>query len=225
MTNTLHRFGAPETLQDDYIVFAMAARGVNEEGAPAKLQEFLRLALKHNPVNVGNGITGGVYRASQNLNPLAHWRRTDQLDFKAIVDGIDSCTSVAAVFDTLANCEAFLAELKQADLGLSVNVSALADKAHTCCKKAGITRHSVGYSLGFHGDLNLLPDRHVLELSTMCGHGMVSHNFAKKMMDWVKEGRRDPKQAATYMARFCTCGVFNPTRAARLLGESCNPSL
>ena len=60
MTNTLHRFGAPETLQDDYIVFAMAARGVNEEGAPAKLQEFLRLALKHNPVNVGNGLTGGV---------------------------------------------------------------------------------------------------------------------------------------------------------------------
>ena len=220
MTNTLHRFGAPETLQDDYIVFAIAARGVNEDGAPAKLQEFLRLALKHNPVNVGNGIKGGVYRPSQNLNPLAHWRRTDQLDFKAIVDGIDSCTSAAAVFDTRANCEAFLAELKQADLGVSVNVSALADKAHTCCKKAGITRHSVGYSLGFHGDLNLLPDRHVLEISTMCGHGMVSHNFARKMMDWVKEGRRDPKQAATYMARFCICGVFNPTRAARILEET-----
>jgi hypothetical protein len=220
MTNTLHRFGAPETLEDDYIVFALVARGVNEEGAPAKLQEFLRLALKHNPVNVGNGSKGGVYRASQNLNPLAHWRRTDSLDFTAIVEGIDSCTSVAAVFDTPANCEAFLAELKQADLGVSVNVSALAGKAHTCCKTAGITRHSVGYSLGFHGDLNLLPERHVLELSTMCGHGMVSHNFARKMMDWVKEGRRDPQQAATYMARFCTCGVFNPTRAARILEEA-----
>jgi hypothetical protein len=220
MTNTLHRFGASETLQDDYIVFAMAARGVNEEGAPAKLQEFLRLALKHSPVNVGNGVKGGVYRPSQDLNPLAHWHRADQLDFKAIVDGIDSCTVAAAVFDTLANCEAFLAELKQVDLGVSVNISALAGKAHACCKKTGITRHSVGYSLGFHGDLNLLPDRHVLELSTMCGHGMVSHNFARKMMDWVKEGRRDPKQAATYMARFCTCGVFNPTRAARILEEA-----
>jgi len=220
MTNTLHRFGAPETLQDDYIVFALVARGVNEDGAPAKLQEFLRLALKHNPVNVGNGSKGGVYRPSPNLNPLAHWRRTDPLDFKAIVEGIDSCTAVAAVFDTRANCEAFLAELRQADLGVSVNVSALAETAHTCCKTAGITRHSVGYSLGFHGDLNLLPERHVLELSTMCGHGMVSHNFARKMMDWVKEGRRDPKQAATYMARFCTCGVFNPTRAARILEET-----
>jgi hypothetical protein len=220
MTNTLHRYGAPETLQDDYIVFAMAARGVNEEGAPAKLQEFLRLALKHNPINAGNGVKGGVYRPSQNLNPLAHWRRTDTLDFKAIAESIDSCTVAAAVFDRLANCEAFLAELKQADLGVSVNVSSLAETAHTCCRKAGLTRHSVGYSLGFHGDLNLLPDRHILELSTMCGHGMVSHNFARKMVDWVKEGRRDPKQAATYMARFCTCGVFNPTRASRILEEA-----
>jgi hypothetical protein len=220
MTNTLHRFGAPETLQEDYIVFAMAARGVNEEGAPAKLQEFLRLALKYNPINVGSGVKGGVYRPSENLNPLAHWRRTDHLDFKAIADGIDSCTVAAAVFDTLANCEAFLAELRQADLGISVNLSALAEKAHTCCRKVGLTRHSVGYSLGFHGDLNQLPDRHTLELSTMCGHGMVSHNLAKKMVDWVKEGRREPKQAATYMARFCTCGVFNPTRATHILEKA-----
>ncbi len=33
MTNTLHRYGAPETLKDDYIVFAMAARGINDEGS------------------------------------------------------------------------------------------------------------------------------------------------------------------------------------------------
>lgn len=220
MTNTLHRFGAPETFRDDYIVFAMAARGVNEQGAPAKLQEFLRLALRHNPINVGNAIKGGIYRASKNLNPLAHWRRKDQLDFQAVIESIDSCTTVAAVFDHPAKVEAFLADLKAADLGISVNVSALADKAHACCRQAGLIRHSVGYSLGFHGDLNLLPDRHTLELSTMCGHGMISHNFARKMVDWVREGRRDPRQAATYMARFCTCGIFNPTRAARILEQA-----
>jgi len=220
MTNTLHRFGAPETLQGDYIVFAMAARGVNEQGAPAKLREFLRLALRHNPINVGDAIKGGIYRASKNLNPLAHWRRPDNLDFKAIVESIDSCTTVAAVFDQPAKLEAFLADLKQADLGISINVASLTDQAHTCCRNVGLTRHSVGYSLGFHGDLNLLPDRSVLELSTMCGHGMVSHNFAKKMVDWVKEGRRDPKQAATYLARFCTCGVFNPTHAVRILEDA-----
>jgi hypothetical protein len=220
MTNTLHRFGSRESLQKDYIIFAMAARGINEEGAPAKLQTFLRLALKHRPINVGNAVKGGIFRASQRLTPLAHWRRREFMDPMEVVQSIDACTTVSAVFDEPANLEAFLRELKAADLGISINISALTDEARTCCQRAGITRHSVEYSLGFHGDLNLLPDRHVLELSTMCGHGMVSHNFAKKMLDWVKEGRRDPQQATTYLAKFCTCGIYNTTRAVQILEEA-----
>jgi hypothetical protein len=220
MTNTLHRFGAPETFQDDYIVFAMAARGINDQDAPPKLQEFLRLALKHHPINVGNALKGGIYRASQNLTPLAHWHRRDAVDPEEVVKSIDACTTAAAVFGRPADLEAFLVDLRKADLGISINISSLTEEARVCCQRARITRHSVGYSLGFHGDLNLLPDRHVLELSTMCGHGMVSHNFAKKMIDLVKEGRRQPKQAATCLARFCTCGVFNPVRAERMLEEA-----
>jgi hypothetical protein len=220
MTNTLHRFGPPESLRDDYIIFAMAARGINDEGAPAKLQAFLRLALKHHPVNVGNALKGGIFRPSEKLTPLAHWRRQEGVDPAEVVEGIDACTSATAVFDDPKRLEAFLVDLRQADLGISINISALTDEARACCQRAGIIRHSVEYSLGFHGDLNRLPDRHVLELSTMCGHGMVSHNFARKMIDWVKEGRRDPRQAAIYMAKFCTCGIFNTTRAARILEEA-----
>ncbi len=220
MTNTLHRFGAPETLQNDYIIFAMAARGVNDEGAPPKLQTFLRLAVKHQPINLGNAVKGGIFRSAQALTPLAHWRPRKRVDPAEVVEGVDACTTVAAVFDDSKKLEAFLKDLRQADLGISINISALTDEARTCCQRAGITRHSVEYSLGFHGDLNRLPDRHVLELSTMCGHGMVSHNFAKKMIDWVKEGRRNAPEAATYLARFCTCGIFNTTRASRILEEA-----
>jgi hypothetical protein len=216
----LHRFGAPETFQDDFVVFAMAARGINDRDAPAKLRSFLSLSLKHRPINVGNAVKGGIYRASPSLTPLAHWRRKDEVDPEEVVKGIDSCTTVAAVFDRPDNLVAFLADLRKADLGISINISALTEETRVCCRQAGITRHSVGYSLGFHGDLNLLPDRHVLELSTMCGHGMVSHNFARKMIDLVKEGRRNPQQAAACLARFCTCGVFNPVRAARVIEEA-----
>jgi hypothetical protein len=46
---------------------------------------------------------------------------------------------------------------------------------------------------------------------------MVSMSLAKKMIDWVKEGRRTPEQGAAILTRFCSCGVFNPARAARLL--------
>jgi len=59
-----------------------------------------------------------------------------------------------------------------------------------------------------------------LMLTTMCGHGMISTSLAKKMIDWVKEGRRTPEQAVTYMARFCSCGVYNPSRAKRILEDA-----
>ena len=65
-----------------------------------------------------------------------------------------------------------------------------------------------------------LPNEDVLMLSTMGGHGMVGSSLAKKMIDWVKEGRRTPEQAVTYLARFCSCGVFNPSRAVRILEDA-----
>jgi hypothetical protein len=40
------------------------------------------------------------------------------------------------------------------------------------------------------------------------------------MVDWVKEGRRTPGQAARYMARFCICGVFNTARAEALFEKA-----
>jgi hypothetical protein len=54
----------------------------------------------------------------------------------------------------------------------------------------------------------------------MCGHGMISHSLAKKMIDFVKENRRTPEQAATYLSRFCSCGIFNPSRAKRILEDA-----
>ena len=44
MTNTLHRFGRPTSFHDDYMVFAIASKGKNDEGALEKLREFLRMA-------------------------------------------------------------------------------------------------------------------------------------------------------------------------------------
>lgn len=219
MTNTLHRYGAPETLEDDFIVFAMAARGVNDEGSVEKFQRFLELARKHGPINLGDATKGGVYRPSKSLNPLAHWFRKDERDPDALVKSVDQPTVVSAVFDNPEALEAFLEDVKDADLGLSINVSALTDRTDEVARRAGITRHSVEYSLGFFGALDELPDRATLSLATMCGHGMISFNFAKKMIDWVKAGRRSPEDASTYLARFCTCGIFNTTRSCRILDE------
>ena len=41
--------------------------------------------------------------------------------------------------------------VKEADLGLCVNISTSIDGAENCCDAAGQSRHSIGYSLGFRG--------------------------------------------------------------------------
>ena len=220
MTNTLHRFGPAESFRDDYVVFAMASKGRNDEGALEKLRQFLQLAVQFKPVNLGDAIHGGALRPSQQVTPLSHWNRDVTPDFNTVIQGLDAPTTVAAVFDNRLAAEEFVTAIKQADLGLSINISTSIDGAEQCCFAAGIPRHSVGYSLGFEGDTAKLPDADVMLLSTMCGHGMVSHNLAKKMIDWVKEGRRTPEQAAGYLTRFCSCGVFNPARAARILEQA-----
>ena len=221
MTNTLHRFGPAESFDDDFIVFAMACKGpFKQENALEGLRRFLQIALEYHPVNLGDARHGGAIRPSRDMNPLAHWNREHTPDFQAVVNGLTDVTTCAAVFDKRENAEKFVKRIKEENLGLSVNVSTSIAGAEGCCEYAEIPRHSVGYSLGFEGRTDKMPNSQVLMLSTMCGHGMISHSLAKKMIDFVKENRRTPEQAAATLTRFCSCGVFNPARAKRILEDA-----
>jgi hypothetical protein len=220
MTNTLHRFGDAESFRDDYVVICVPSRGRNDENVVPKLQKFLRMAMKYKPVNLGDSRHGGALRPSRHMNPLAHWHRDNTPDFEMVINGLDTATTAAAVFDNQEAAEAFVKDVKAADLGVSINISTSVEGAQECCRGAGLPRHSAGYSLGFEGKTEHLPSSDVLALSTMCGHGMVSTSLAKKMIDWVREGRRTPDQACGYLTRFCSCGVFNPARARRILEDA-----
>jgi hypothetical protein len=220
MTNTLHRYGDSESFYDDYLIFASPSSGRNDKDSVPKLKAFLEMALPFNPVNIGDPVHGGAFRPSRDLTTVVNWKRDMTPDFRAVIDGIDEPASVVAIFDNPEAAAQFLKVVVEADLGLSVNISTSVEGAEQCCQFAGIARHSVGYSLGFEGAIEKLPNTQLLKLTTMCGHGMISASLAKKMIDWVKEGRRTPEQAVTYMARFCSCGVFNPLRAKRILEEA-----
>ena len=56
MTNTLHRYGNAESFHDDYVVFAMASKGKNDDDCVPKLKRFLEMALPFKPVNLGDAI-------------------------------------------------------------------------------------------------------------------------------------------------------------------------
>lgn len=219
MTNTLHRYGTTETLRNDFIVFAMAGKGYNDEGSLDKARSFLRAAIKYQPINMGNALVNSLYRPEKDLSfiKLYFTGRKEKTTYEQLIDEIPAAGSAAVVFDDPVRVRDFLRDVKALDLGLSVNVSALVDDVRDICGEVDITPHAVEYTLGFHGNTDKLPDSSTLSLSTMCGHGMVSANFAKKMLDRVKEGRLEPQDAARYMAKFCVCGVFNTSRAMRIL--------
>jgi len=219
MTNTLHRFGKPESLRNDFIVFAMAGKGYNDEGALEKAQTFLRTAIKYQPINMGNALINSLYRPEKDLSfiKLYFVGRQEKTTYENLIEEMPGPGSAAVVFDDSAQTTAFIKEIKTLDLGLSVNVSALVDDVRNLCGEVDITPHAVEYTLGFHGETSKLPDSTTLSISTMCGHGMVSAHFTRKMMDRVKEGRMAPEDAACCMAKFCVCGVFSTSRAMRIL--------
>lgn len=204
MTNTLHRQGSRESLQGDYVIFATSAAGYNKEGSGEKKREFLRIALRHRPVNVGSVTQGNIQTKSA----------------EEILEAMDDDTGAAAVFADIDSLGAVIAELVSADLGISITVSGLLDEVQSCCQRAGFSRHSVEHSLRIRGRTELLPRRAVMELHTMCGHGMVSFNFIQKMIDSMKLGRLTAAEAARYLAKPCECGVFNTLRAEKLLEEA-----
>jgi hypothetical protein len=128
---------------------------------------------------------------------------------------------VSAVFSSKEKAHACLKEVVEADFGISVNMSTSVENAKEAAEASGIKRHSVEYALPFNDPHDHLPNSQVLGLSTMCGHGMVSFNMARKMLDMVREGRRTPEQAVATLVRLCPCGVYNPDRAKRLIEDAC----
>ncbi len=219
MTNTLHRSGKAETFRDDYIIFAMPSKGKNDDGAIEKLRSFLEICVAHHPSNIGASGQSG-YRPSRNLNPTVHWKRDIEPDFDSVVAGVKKIGTAAAVFDSREKAVGCLRDVIDRDLGLSINISTSVEGARQAGLECGIGRHSVEYSLGFSDPNDRLPQSQILELATMCGHGMVSFQLAQKMLDMVREGRRTPLQAVATLTRFCPCGVYNPSRAVRLVEEA-----
>lgn len=203
MTNTLHRQGYREGLKNDYVIFAHTAKGITREGSASKLQEFMRICLKYHPVNIGDSKQGNILQ--------------DDIDIGNLISNQGDGAGATAVFTNLDTLQKVVEELIQAELGISINISGLMDEVQGCCRKAGIERHSCEHSLGFWGAKDRLPEREILEFNTMCGHGMVSFNLIRKMIENVKLRRLTPKKAAKIMAKCCECGAFNPTRAEMLL--------
>jgi hypothetical protein len=203
MTNTLHRQGTEEELKEDYVIFATTARGITREGSAPKIQEFMRICLRHDPVNIGSSRQGNILQ--------------DDVEIHELIANLGDGAGASAVFTDLDTLQEVISELIEADLGVSINVSGLLDGVQQCCRGNGTERHSVEQSLGFWGSRDRLPEREILVFNTLCGHGLVSFNLIRKMIEHVRMRRLTSREAAKIMGKCCECAVFNTVRAEHLL--------
>lgn len=206
MTHTLHRLGDRENLSDDFVVLMMASKGINKEGSRPKYQEFVRKAVELGAIKIGDSKNGNIISQGNIDNLLENIK--------------DQNIPLHAVFSDSKKLKSMLKWLKEADLGLSVVVSGLVDKVTEMASKEGIKCHAVENSLGIWGKATeKLPSKEILQIHTMCGHQMVTVEMINKAVKDIKAGRKTPEKAADDLYVNCVCGVFNTTRAARLLKE------
>ena len=234
MTNTMHRQGSVQSLRQDYIVFATTAAGFNRKGSGEAVKKFIEIMLRHRPVNMGlskhvadaerkpNFIWEAIRnrfrgRKFQDGQPTEQTRRNWEEVLRR--GSANRQLRTHAVFDSFDNFAAAIRDVKKADLGLCVDVNALHEDTDRAARAAGIVRHTIEHSLGVYGRVDRLPAADILELSTMCGHGMVSFNLVRKMFYLVSMNHISIDRAAELLAKPCACGVFNPARAARILSE------
>ena len=202
MTHTLHRVGSEENLREDYVILAMPSKDINHEGSGPKLQEIIRICLKQGAVKAGDARLGNEYH---------------QGGLETMINNIEDRAVVTAVFNDPDKLVGALKEIKERDFGMSIVVSGLFDRVKDCGHKSGLKVHTVNTSLGRWGATHKLPDTGVMEIQSMCGHGMVSVNLVLDTIEQVKKGGMSLEDAAERLFRPCQCGIFNTDRAKKLL--------
>jgi hypothetical protein len=206
MSHSLHRYGTVENLQNDYTLYARTSRWVNRKGCGPKLRRILDIMLSEKPLNFGSSHSGKSFKAG--------------LDPKEYAASLDKAYGVACCFSSKDAVKEVLRKLKEADTGISVVVSGLIDEIVKIAEELDLKPHTAFLSLGIHGKKALLPEDKILEVTTMCGHGMVASRLTKSVMEKVKAGKMTPEEGADLLAQPCPCGIFNTARCTALL-EQC----
>jgi len=197
-----------DNLQNDYTMYARTSRYVNREGCGPKLRRILQIFLSEGPVNFGSSHSGKSFAAG--LDPEEYAR------------SLDNAYAVACCFSKASSVRNVLRKLKDEDTGISIVVSGLIEDIRKMADEVGVTPHTALLSLGVHGKKELLPEESVLEITTMCGHGLVATHLVEQVAEKVLKGGLTAEEGALALAQPCPCGIFNLDRCRELLAEQLN---
>ena len=203
MTHSLHRSGTVESQRGDYVWFMYQAKGINDKNIAPKAMEFIAAAEAVGSENWGDVKSGSVL----------------EFPVEEIKARVTDKSRLRGVFTKREQVVKFLEIMKKKDVGLSIVIAGLLDEVLPACEEAGVTPHTVNYSLGVWGKKELLALEEVRAITTMCGHHQIAPKLVDKKVQDVRKGRKTPEQAAKELALYCPCGIFNQVRCASLLEE------
>lgn len=203
MTHSLHRQGSIESLSSEFVVLTFGDTYFLAQQRARLRRAFPRAYKLLEGVALRLG-TLHLFQALRNLRPKEE----------------SKCDNVLNSDEELLN---YLQRAKETNIGKSVAksvvVSGVFEEVDRCLKEAGLCSHTVQFSLGLFGRTELLPADEVLEVTTMCGHHMISPRLVKVLVDDVARGKSTPEEVAQVMGGLCSCRIFNALRAARIIAD------
>jgi hypothetical protein len=207
MTHSLHREGDLEKLERDFCVFIYPARGFNNKGSGPKVSKLFEIYYANAPSNCSS--------TSLRENLYSEVTPEEMLETIRKDDG----ARAYATFDDREKVKNLLAQMKEANLGISIMVSGMIDKVREIAAEAGLEPHTINLSLGIHGRRDRLPPGDLRQFTTMCGHAVVAPNLVRQAIRRVKTGKRTAWEASLEMAKPCACAIFNVHRSEEQLRE------
>jgi len=190
MTHSLHREGSVASLEKDYALFIFPARGFNYTGSAEKVKRLMELVYLMGPSNIiSSALRKNMYSGVRPEEVLGRIKDGDR---------------VFCVFSSREKLKQTLLGIQKADEGISIVVSGLVDRVREMAAEMGIDPHTVNLSIGTFGKTADLPPPDIRQLTTMCGHGMVSPALVRDVIRKVKAGKTDTWDGSLVLAAPCT---------------------
>jgi hypothetical protein len=201
MTHSLHRCGDKKSLQEDFVVLTFG-HTKKPTGAISSSKTLLKNKIPGLYDKIKN-----IYKATGIAKAI---RIIKNIKFKNELTGPFVLSSPKELYKILR-------KMKRKKSGRSVVVSGVVEDVTNALARMDLYPHTVQYSLGYFGKLDLLPNNETLELTTMCGHHMISPQLVENLLSAVRKKKLTGKEATEAMSKLCVCGIFNQERALKII--------
>lgn len=205
MTHSLHREGSEESLAKDYVILITPAIRINDKGSKEKLKRSLRILREEGVTNIGD---------------VEHGSILGDLDWNSLEAYMGDGKRIRASISDKETLIKILKRHREENVGLSVTVSGLIKDIYDLSKDARLKPHTINMSLGVWGRTELLPSDEVLQVTTMCGHHMISRYLVEDLLSRVRAGIMSSEKAADTIGGLCVCGIFNQKRCKEIFDEN-----